>query len=174
MAELRWFLLKLDSSGKVLSCTPVDQQRDNGASWVYIQATDAKAAQRAALNAYMRDVMRRRRAELDKAGKCRWCGRKADRGTKRCSVCLAKDSSYSRRHQAKQRGETVEPLDRKLATAARKLEDQQAAVAAAKPSVRLAVLLEVHDAWTGTSTNGGFTAWLVREIEAAGGKRRAG
>jgi len=155
MAELRWWLLRLDSTGKVLSCTPVDHAERNGDSWVYIQAADAKAAQRAAMNAYMRDVMRKRRARLIAEGKCAWCGR-------------------ANRKNAKAAGKPVPQLDRKVAIAARRDEERQQAVASAVPSVRLQVLQEVMQAWQDEPTNGAFTRWLTNEIEAAGGKRRAG
>jgi hypothetical protein len=167
--ELQWWLLRLDATGKVLSCSPVDQAAKNGESWVYIQARDAKAAERAALNSYMREVMRRRRAELDKAGKCRWCGRVADRGTKRCSVCLAKDVAYQKRGRDK----AVPVLDKRVAVAQRKAEERSEFVAEAVPSIRLSLLIEVQEAWQNASTNGLFTRWLNEQIAAARGKKVA-
>jgi hypothetical protein len=170
---LRWWLLQLDAEGKVLSCTSVEQSAANGERWFYVQARDEKAAQRTALNAYMRELQRRRRVELDKAGKCRWCGRKADRGTKRCSICVAKDAVYTQRHNARVRGESVPPLDRRAALAARKTEETTAVVKAAAPSLRLDVLLEVQEAWQSAATNGVFTRWLTDQIAAARGRKVA-
>lgn len=171
--ELRWFKITLDATGKVVSCLEVPGASATGASVVYVQAATAKAAERAALNSYMREVMRRRRAELDKAGKCRWCGRFADRGTKRCSVCLERDSLYSKRHQAKIHGKAVEPLDRRVATAERKAAEQQVVVKAAAPSLRLDLLIEVQRAWIDNPRVAGFTQWLERQIAAARGRKVA-
>ncbi len=175
MADLRWFRLELDSSGKVLSCTAVERAEQNGSSWLYIQASDAKTASRLGMNAYMRDLMRKRRARLDAEGKCRWCGRKGDRGPgKRCTICLPRESHYQQRKRDKAAGKPVPELDRKVAIAARKAEERAAVIASAGPSLRLSVLLEVQQAWQDAPTNGAFTAWLARAVEAAGGKRRAG
>lgn len=174
MADLRWFRLEIDTAGKVVSCVPVERAEQNGRSWVYVQAADAKAAQRAGMNAYMRDVMRVRRAELDRQGKCRWCGRKNDRAQgKRCSICSAKDIAYSQRQRDKAAGKPVPALDRKVAIAERKNEERSQVVAAAAPSLRLAVLIEVQCAWEDAPNNGAFTKWLAEQIDAAGGKRRA-
>ncbi len=175
MGDLRWFRLEIDSVGKVLSCVAVERAEQRSSCWVYVQATDEAAAHRIGLNAYMRVVMRKRRERLKAEGKCCWCGRKNDREPgKRCTLCLGKDSEYGKRKNARVAGKPVAPLDRRVAIAERKREEQSQVVAAVAPSLRLAVLEEVQDAWCNTSTNGQFTAWLVKEIERAGGKRRAG
>ena len=50
MADLHWWKLEIDASGKVVSCTAVQRAAAGGRSFVNVPATDAKAAERAALN----------------------------------------------------------------------------------------------------------------------------
>lgn len=174
MAELRWFRLEVDLSGKVISCVDVERAEQGSSSCVYVQAADEAAAHRIGLNAYMREVMRRRRARLKAEGNCGWCGRKSDREPgKRCTRCVARDAEYGKRKNAKAAGKPVAPLDRRVAIAAREAEKRADVVKAAAPSLRLDVLLEVQAAWLDLPTNGAFTVWLAKQIEAAGGKRRA-
>jgi hypothetical protein len=175
MADLRWFRLEVDAAGKVLSCVAVERAEHNGRSWVYVQATDERAAHRIGLNAYMRDVMRKRRERLKAEGGCGWCGRKNDREPgKRCSICLAKESGYKQIQRDRAAGKPVASPDRKASVAAREVEKRTAAVAAAAPSLRLSVLLEVQSAWQDCTTNKSFTSWLEQQISKAGGVRRAG
>lgn len=174
MTDLRWFRLELDHGGNVISCVGVERAEANGRSWLYVQARDEKEAGHKAWNAYCRDRQRVRNATLAAEGKC-ICGRKNDRpGKSRCSVCHARRELHEERRRAKARGEEVAVLDKRVTLAARRVDEQRAVVASAAPSLRLAVLQEVLQAWQDEPTNGAFTAWLVREVEAAGGQRRAG
>lgn len=172
--NLRWWRIEVNEDGKVLSCVAVEHVEKNGKLFFYVQAHDQKEAGRIAWNRFCRDIQRVRRVKLAREGKCPWCGRATDRESgKRCSRCLDSDKVYKKRQTAKEAGKVVPPLDRSIAVAARKAEEREATVAAAKPSLRLDVLLEVQQAWQDASTNGLFTRWLNQQIAAARGRKVA-
>jgi hypothetical protein len=159
MAELRWFHVVLTEGGDVVSCREVAKAGDR----VFVfRAATAEAAIKQAINAHSAHLLAARRAANRAKDLC-VCGRKRDRaGLLTCSRCLARHALHKERYETRQKGGAVAPLDRREVL--RENRDEQ----------RLALLLEVQEAWVDSSTNGQFTTWLNRQIEAAGGKRRAG
>jgi hypothetical protein len=161
---LVWYRVRLDRAGKVTSCEQVDSTGDAGMFVFYVRAKSLEAAGKLAFNAYCAANNRRRRARYAAEGKCR-CGRERDGDTLRCSECLAKQPVYEERRKAKLRGEPVAPLN-VAETYAKRRESEAAAL-------RLAVLMEVREAWRDQPNNGAFTRWLTGQIEAIAGKRVA-
>jgi hypothetical protein len=175
VSGLHWFRVELTDDGKVVSCRVADSG-DKGARLVhYVQAVDAAAAAKAALNARAAELLAARRAAYKAQGLCA-CGRKRNRpGSERCSACYERHLVHEARQKRKRKGEKLEPLDRRAVLQQRKEAERREAIASATPTAqRLSLLLEVQKAWQDSPTNGAFTSWLMREIERAGGKRRAG
>lgn len=173
MADIRWWRVELSTAGTVLSCNAVERPAHGERLIHYLQATSAEAAGRAALNARSAELLRQRRTEYRAQGLCR-CGRRRDGENRWCAICLEKSRVYKANETARKRGEPVLKMDRRTVLQERKATEKAEAVQAAAPSLRLEVLLEVQQAWADLPTNGAFTSWLTRQIEAAGGRRRAG
>ncbi|HKY40688.1 MAG TPA: hypothetical protein VJN18_32355 [Polyangiaceae bacterium] len=174
MADLRWWRLEVDAKGKVVSCTPVEFAEKDGKSWFYVRARNQEGAGRLAMNAYILARQRIRLKRLKAEGKC-VCGRKNDRpGKTNCTICVAKERDYDARRRARERGEEIPRPDRRIADAERRATEDGEFVERAAPTVRLNTLLEVQQAWQDSNTNANFTRWLLDQIAAAGGVKRAG
>jgi len=158
MAELRWFHVVLTEAGDLVSCREVAKAGDR----IFVfRARSAEAAIRQAINAHSAKQLANRRAIYRAQGLCA-CGRKREnKNFVTCQRCLERHKIHDRRHEAKTAGAVLPPLDRRTVLQERKSEE------------RVTILQEVLDAWQSEPTNGAFTAWLLREIERAGGKRRA-
>jgi hypothetical protein len=171
--ELSWWRLTVDEAGKVLACVAVERESKNGQHCFYVKARDAKEAARLLSNEISRRLLAARRAKYKAQGLCE-CGRRRDNPNfVHCGACLERARLHNERQRARQRGEDVEPLDRRVVLQERKQQDRAQAVEAAKPSLRLNVLLEVQEAWEGSGTNQSFTRWLREQIDAARGKKVA-
>lgn len=163
--EQSWWKIVVGDDGKVKSCELVDHAEKNGRTVFYVQAGDEDTAARLAANRYYAANNRRRRARYEAQGKCR-CGRPKDSAEfKRCKVCRKLEAEHKDRHEARKRGEEV-PLRSRVDQVQRRKADEA-------EQARLAVLIEVQDAWLSQPTNRQFTAWLRQQIEAIAGKRVA-
>ena len=171
--ELRWWRLETDSEGKVLSCRLVEGAKSDGEHVFYVKAHDAKEAARRLSNEISRRLLAERRAKYRAEGRCK-CGGWRDRpGFKQCQRCYDLDREHERRYQERRKGKEPPPRDRRLVLQERKQLEQSAAVRAAEPNIRLAVLQEVSQAWQDATTNGAFTRWLNQQIAEARGKKVA-
>ncbi len=158
----QWWRIEVDAAGKVVSCEQVELKERDQACVFFVEAKDRAQAGRRAWNAHCKVVQRRRRAQLHAEGKCPWCARENDRSQGRCSECQKKDALYSRRRNAKARGEEVPDLDRTVAIAARAHVERK--------ELRLKILTEVSESWARFATHDEFARWLASEIVAAGGR----
>jgi hypothetical protein len=164
MADRRWWRVEVSATGKVLSCVAVESAGDEN-RWFYVQAASAELAAKAAINAHCARLLAARRARYRAEGLCD-CGRIRDNTTfVSCARCLERSRIHRLRYESRQRGEDVLPLDRRKVLLERK--------EAESASLRLAVLLEVQQAWQDLPTNGSFTRWLTEQIATARGRKVA-
>lgn len=173
-ASKSWWRIQVDGAGKVVDCRVVESAEEDGADVFFVRASTRAEAGRRAWNAYTSRLNKRRRARYIAEGRCGYCGRAQDREPKkRCSVCLKKHAGHKARSDARLRGEEVAPADRAASIAARAEEQRQQIRAESATSTRLAVLLEVQEAWQGSSNNATFTRWIWAELAKIAGRRVA-
>ena len=168
---LCWYRVEFGPDRKLVDIRAVDRREsDDGTRVFFYLATSGKEAGRLAFRAYQLADNRRRRAEYLAAGKCQWCGRPNDRDAKaRCSVCLESHLRSGRRVRAIERGDVVEPIDRRKAVEA----NREAERDALRREVRLDVLREVDAMWRNASNAWVVRQWLRKELEALAGKEVA-
>lgn len=174
---ISWYRVEVTPSGKAITCERVASAEASDRMVFFVRASSPEEASRLAFNKHSAMLLKRRRQRYAAEGKCR-CGRARDTlGRKDCSECRKRDRLHDERHQAKKRGEVLEPLSAGQ-TALRRREAEAAAQRAAgrqegAAEMRLAVLREVQVAWREAPNNGSFTAWLAAQIEAITGRRVA-
>jgi hypothetical protein len=160
-----WFRVLVDRSGKVVDCKPVSGAGDAEGGVFYFRALSAKDAGQLASNEHARLTLAARRARYRAEGLCRCGGPRENKTLARCKRCTERQAVHCERRAAKERGETVPPLDRRVV-----LQEKRDATADA---VRLSTLEDVQRAWLRNSTVGGFSAWLVDEIKKLAKKTEA-
>jgi hypothetical protein len=165
---LCWYRVEFGPDRKLVDIRAVDLVGEgDGARVFFYRATSAKEAGRLAFRAYQLADSRRRRAEYLAAGRCQWCGRPNDRDQKaRCSVCLESHLRSGRRARAIERGEVVEPIDRRKTVEANREAEREAL----RREIRLDVLRELDAMWRNASNAWVVRQWLRKELEALAGK----
>lgn len=165
MTKRRWFRVRLDSQGRVVSCEPTDgAPAEDGSGFYYVLASSSVDAQASAYELFKakdrKRVAERRQRNL-KAGLCR-CGRKPMDGSKYCSVCRERDLVNHERRKAAASGRDLPPLKSLPPKIASKLAREER-----ERRLRLSVLLEVRNEMRLNPS--GFAIWLNAQIvEAAG------
>jgi hypothetical protein len=162
MGDLFWFRLELDGSAKVISCVKVIAAGTSEGGVFYVPARNAESAAKLAYNAHNAALLRARRAQYAKEGRCR-CGRPQPEraandprlGEKRCDVCLKKQSEHNKRRALREKGVDIPKPDRRTAIAARRVEEADI--------LRLSVLKEVDEVWRAKGAVG-LRIWLRKEL----------
>lgn len=171
-SRFRWFRVEMNGSGAVASCREVEAAGDDSRAVYYLQALDAKAAARKALNAHAARLLATRRAKYKTEGRCK-CGAPLEKvgGFKQCQRCRDLARVYDEREALRKKGIEPPPRDRREALHERKVEEIKSVIRSAEPSLRLGVLMEVQRAWASSHNNAEFTKWLQAEIAAARGRK---
>lgn len=165
MKKRTWYRVVVDEHGKAVDCRSVGVEGTAQLGVYFELAESAERAKKQASRSHCAQLLAARRARYHAEGRCK-CGRKRDRlPLLACSGCAARHAVHEERKAARDRGEEVPKLDRRVVLQERKQSEADA--------IRLQVLEEARDAWRRHSTVGSYTRWLEGEIQKLAGRKVA-